>query len=512
MRKKKLFAMLLSATLLTGLLSGCDQKAPEPVPHISTEDSSQEETLEQVTLKWYVVNNGPQAGTEAVEDAVNEYLKDTLNVKLDLIEYDWGSYEEKVRMAIASGEEFDLCYTSDWCNNFYSNVSKNAFYELDELLAQYGQGIQEFMPQAGWDAATVGGKIYAVPNYQNWFRQCMVGGSKAVLDNYDFDLNTVKSPEDLEPLLAQMKADNPDMYPICNGGQAGIAGKYLLNKTYDPIAGQGLPVAVDLTDTSYQVYNPYATDEYLQFCTTMYEWNQKGYFRRDSATMSEDDARSDAKSGKTALSYWVYKPGILESYFNDRYGTSCIYATTGDPIITTGSITATLTAISRTSKHPERAMMFLNAVNTDPYLYNLLCFGIQGVHYTLDETGTYAIPVENSGYDPNIDWEFGNQFHAYLREGQDADLWEQTMAINESAVTSVACGFSFDITPVSAQMTAIQSVMEEYETSLQTGTLEPASGIAEMNAKLEAAGLSDVLAEAQRQIDQWATENKTKTP
>ena len=40
-------------------------------------------------------------------------------------------------------------------------------------------------------------------------------------------------------------------------------------------------------------------------------------------------------------------------------------------------------AISIVSKNPERAMMFLNLLNTDEYLRNLLAFGIEGVHYDL---------------------------------------------------------------------------------------------------------------------------------
>ncbi len=42
-------------------------------------------------------------------------------------------------------------------------------------------------------------------------------------------------------------------------------------------------------------------------------------------------------------------------------------------------------AISTASKNPERAMMFLNLLNTDPYLMTLLNFGVEGTHYTLKD-------------------------------------------------------------------------------------------------------------------------------
>ena len=31
--------------------------------------------------------------------------------------------------------------------------------------------------------------------------------------------------------------------------------------------------------------------------------------------------------------------------------------------------------------------------------------------------------IENSGYDPATDWQFGNQFNAYISEGMDETVW-----------------------------------------------------------------------------------------
>lgn len=42
-------------------------------------------------------------------------------------------------------------------------------------------------------------------------------------------------------------------------------------------------------------------------------------------------------------------------------------------------------------------MQFLNLINTDPVLYNMACFGIEGVHYTLNENGTVT-SNEAAGY------------------------------------------------------------------------------------------------------------------
>ena len=39
-----------------------------------------------------------------------------------------------------------------------------------------------------------------------------------------------------------------------------------------------------------------------------------------------------------------------------------------------------LTAVNAQTKHPEKAVEFLNLVNTDEYLRNLLNYGIEGEH------------------------------------------------------------------------------------------------------------------------------------
>ena len=53
--------------------------------------------------------------------------------------------------------------------------------------------------------------------------------------------------------------------------------------------------------------------------------------------------------------------------------------------ITNASARGAMTAINKNSAHPEKAMEFLNLVNTDEYLRNLLNYGIEGVHWTKAE-------------------------------------------------------------------------------------------------------------------------------
>ena len=44
-------------------------------------------------------------------------------------------------------------------------------------------------------------------------------------------------------------------------------------------------------------------------------------------------------------------------------------------------------AVNANTKHPVECIKFLNLLNTDPEIRNLFNYGIEGVHYTLDEQG-----------------------------------------------------------------------------------------------------------------------------
>lgn len=173
-----------------------------------------------------------------------------------------------------------------------------------------------------------------------------------------------------------------------------------------------------------------------------------------------------------------------------------------EPILSTGGATSTLNAISQSSDSPEAAMRLLGLVNSNPQVFNLLANGIEGKHYEkLD--GDLMRPIPDSGYAPNIDWVFGNQFQAYIREGVNPDVWEETIAINEAAIPTNTLGFVFDPEEVSVQISNVNSVVAEYAAVLQTGSVDVDSTYATFLGRLEQAGADAIVAEVQRQLDLW---------
>ena len=73
----------------------------------------------------------------------------------------------------------------------------------------------------------------------------------------------------------------------------------------------------------------------------------------------------------------------------------------------------------------------------------------------------------------------------------------------ENAKKSPVFGFSVDITNIKTQTAAISNVIAQYEGGLLTGELDPEVYIPKLLEELEAAGMSDIVTEAQSQLDAW---------
>ena len=57
--------------------------------------------------------------------------------------------------------------------------------------------------------------------------------------------------------------------------------------------------------------------------------------------------------------------------------------------------------------------------------------------------------------------------------------------------------------PVSTQVAGFRNVLDEFGKSLYTGSVDPAEYLPQLQKKLDATGVQDVIDEMQKQIDEW---------
>lgn len=487
---KKTIIVMLMLCLMTGSLFAAGQ----------TEAA---QGSEEVEISWYFpAFGGAQDNEDAVYEEVNRLLSEKIQTTVKFVPVDPGSYEQKMNTMMAAGEEFDICFTASWFNNYWQNVDKGSFVALDELVEQYAPNIVETIPSKYFDAARVGSKFYGLVNYQIIPVTRGFWVNTDILDDAGIDVKTLEKnwkAQDmnlLTPVFAAWKEKHPDTYPLHVGSDGGFNSlDFVLNM--DIVQK---PAAVALDDDALNVFNIYKSEQYKEYLNLMRAWYLAGYLPKNVVL---GEGLSDFFKGEAA----VYMDSNIKPLDKmPEYDFNYARVKISDPIISTGAVCATLNAISITSKNPDRAMMVLDLINSDKLIYNTLNYGIEGVNYNKVGENTMA-KIPDTGYDPNIAWVFGNQFNSYVQEGGNPDIWEDTKAVNDSGVPTKTLGFVFDMGNISAEVTAVSSVIDEYANVLQTGSVDPDELYQKFIDKLDSAGAQIIIDETQRQLDAWKSSN-----
>ncbi|WP_214626150.1 ABC transporter substrate-binding protein [Paenibacillus agaridevorans] len=499
--------MLLVVLCLALVLSACSggngngkNGGSDPAPgNKGTAQNGEEkkpaEELSKVELVWYYPQPAIPSDLKSVESKVNELIEPKINATVKLMPLAFGDYTQKMNTVIASGEKADIVWTSNWNFNYVQNQSKGAFIPLDELIDRYAPDVKASMPDFVWEATRIDGQIYGVPNYQTVTNREGFVLQKEFYDLYKPEAE-MKQLADLAPLLEQVKRKHPDLIPFAVGRQGMFS---YMNRTYG-LESVLANIAVIHLDNPDKIVNMYETEEYRQYLDTMRDFYEKGYINEDAATLKS--IGDYQKAGQAVGGFHnVLKPGGEAEAKASQGGKDMQYAFTTDAYVGTNTIITTLQAIPVHSGNPERAMMLINLVNTDPELFNLLAFGIEGTHYNKKSDGSVEL-VPDSAYTAS-DWVFGNVFNGYTLAGKDPNVAKETKELNESATPSPIIGFKFVTESVSAEIANVTTVIDEYGPGLNTGTVAADRILEEFQGKLKQAGIDRVIEEAQRQLDEW---------
>ncbi len=510
--KKSAIAVLSTACLLSTIMSGCNkatdpnEKDPEATTAVQTSEKTTSgatiDTSKPVELKWFYIGTGQQEAVDEIEEEINKYLKDNtnLNATIQLQCFDYGSYSQKLQAMIAAGEEFDICFTSSWANNYYLNARKGAFHPINDLAATYAPKLFEVIDPGFIKGTQIDGVNYAVPTNKEAAHQWGFVIRKDIIEKYNMDISTIKKFEDIEPFLQIVKEKESGMYPL----EAVVGESPFRVLDFDRIGDQRYPGVVHNDSKDMKVFNELEAPETLDFFKTMNKFYKAGYIREDAATVT--DYTQDQKAGKVFAAIRSLKPGkdIEES---NTFGHELVQVPVTPPIKSNAEMTGSLQAISVTSKNPERAIMFLELVNTDPTLSNIINYGIEGKHYIKVSDNVIKAGPELEKYNPGIGWVFGNQFISYVWDNEAPDKWQQFLEFNKQGTETKTLGFVFDAEPVKTEIAQCVNVWDQYMPGLETGTVNPNEVLPEFIKAMKDAGGDEIIAEKQTQLDAWLAEN-----
>lgn len=503
--KKTLSLILVVAMALSIALSACKTPVanPEPTPASTggetkaTPTTAPASSEPHVTLKWYLVGDRHEPDTDMILEEANKYLKDKINASIDLKVFTYGDdYEQKVNTALASGEAIDIVFTASWTANYNVNATSGYFTELNGYLEKY-PAIKKILGEDFLNGSAINGKNYAVPTNKEKAHNWGYLIDKRFVDKYNIDVSKINTIQAIEPYLQLIKEKESDIFGLCIANMD--APFQLLD--WDRISDDDVPGALYPDNRDNKIINHFLAPESVELYKLMREWYKKGYIHPDAATLQNQSELM--KSGKYFAASQSLKPG-KDAEMTASTGVEWVQADVTRPVMSNRETTGALLAIPVGSKNPERAFRFIELLYTDKYVKNLFDFGIEGVHYQkVSDNVITLLNADKSGYKPGHSWKYGDQFSNYLMSNEDPQKWEKFLKFNEDSLPMNSLGFIFDKTNVETQVSACKNVVQAYYKQLFTGSVEVEPTLEKFEKELKAAGVDEVIAEMQRQYDEW---------
>jgi putative aldouronate transport system substrate-binding protein len=490
MKIKKIVCAGLAATLLVSAsLTGCSGGAGTPAA----------KDTDTVNLVYYTPGT-PDTDIKKVTDAINQKLKSKINVTIQYNKIAFGDYSTKTSALINSGSDFDILFSAEPDYNYVSNANKGAWLDLTPYLSKEGKEMYSTIDSKLWDAAKVNGKIYGVPTQKEistpeWFTY-----DKDLLTKYNIDYTKLTTLDSLEPVFATIKKSEPD-YTMMQLNKDSTGYDLFALDGYEHILNAEIPLMVKSDDSNLKVVNVFSTDYAKKLLSTLRKFNKAGYINEDAPvkTFGSDQGKKiffiEADSGPLSDSTWTSSRGytVVSKQVSPAY-------------VTNVSSRGSLMAVNSRTKHPEACVKFLNLLNTDPEIRNMFAFGIEGQHYKLTSDGQVNL-IDKKDYS-GIAWTQGNWFLLKTKTDEPKDKWDQFKTFNNQAIKSKMLGFNADTSSMTTQIAAITQVWSKYFPSLMTGSVDPDTELPKFLSELKSAGIDQMQAELQKQLDSWKAGNK----
>jgi len=464
-----------------------------------------------ITMVYMVAGGRPvPSGIDEVFEAINEITGQEIGVHVTPMIMEAGVYTAQVNLMLTAREPIDLLQTvTAGAMSFTVAAPQGHFMPLDDLLATYGQGIVETLGPL-IHATNIGGRTFGLSGYRSLVSNIYMAMRLDVLEELDIlELaQNIRSIDDLTAIY-EIVATETNLVPVVGDQNAiilAIHGTVFDDvfdnwESFDNLGDtlQLIRVAEDGT-----VINHFASSEFRRSVEVVRDWYERGFVYRDLAIASDHPAsflRNDV-----GFSYFFGTEIGGEIVHQNLAGMPLHFIRiSSGPQVTTGNARSFTWTIPSASREPEAAMKFLNLMYTDERIANLLAFGLEGRDYVIGPDGMADFPegLDASTVPYHIhDFIFGNQFLKHPWAGTLPDLRQRAHLEMQAIGASQFLGFSADLEPIQHEVMAVQGVLDQFRRQIVSGSA-PMAVFEEFLQRLEQVGASDIVAEYQRQLDEW---------
>ena len=518
---KKILCLALAVLMLVGVMCGCGESG---------------DNGGAVNLVW-ALPLAAQSDTDEVIEKVNELLGEKLpNTTIELLlDSSMGS---KWSLWMAGKKPIDIA-CSGYVNDLAGEINKKSYVELNDLIDKYAPTIKAEWEKYEMDYATgmVDGKLYAIPDLQIHINDEMFF---QIPDYYEKHLDV----EALQKAVKENLTTTEVFYTIIEdylakaskdpkAENAGLISyvehffRCFVKRGYEFVGGTKSLFCYRKDDPTCKIVNFYETEEFLTYIKYAAKWYADGYISKDILTGEDGIGDKDALFAANQTNFRkidVNEDGILTPEESSVTGGKKsseyrISLTTKDQKYVGSSVLGSLSvyiSIPTTSKNPERAIKLLELLRKDEGkdILNMLVYGFEGKHYEVIgdnridafEYGGQATSSNSYGL-PN--WMMGNQMKMYICDPYTQTTYDAAVEYYDverpEFKKTALFGYSFSNDAVKNQISQLNAVNDEFMLQLigGTSTTDYMTTYNQMMDKLKAAGTEKVIAEYQKQVDEY---------
>ena len=519
--KKKVISVLAAGTMAAVVLTGCSSssstsssggssanasKASSTSSEAGTQAASGEVSIDfdedpyEVAIQFVGLNESNN-DLPAVEDALNEILKQKVNATVDIQPLFIGDMGTTTSMGIAGGEKLDIvCVGMTY--SMSTAVSDGVLLPLDDLIAERGPAVAKVTENVS-AAQKVNGQTYAITGYPY---AAMSGGfayNKTMADKYGIDMHDGMTLDELTDVGATLKENGVYLTSFSNSVQ--LNAKFM--NSWDVYGSSGDYGVIKDAANSTTIENIYASDEIRDYFKHIKTWFDNGYLPQDQMTDTTSVQQHFANQ-KVFGTTTAYTPDQVASWTNPSFETGIVKLS--DPILETAGVGEQMWGIAATCERPDKAMDVLNVIYSDPEVQNLIQYGIEGQDYVrVDGTQnviTYTGSASNedhSGYYTAF-CHFGDPLTRYVVAPLTDEYTAELKTFNDEAAKAKSFGYQFDASEYSTEAAAISSVLTAELPQLNAGQVEDVdAAVDQLVADLQDAGIDTVIAGNQEQLDAY---------
>lgn len=511
---KRILSMIVALVLLCSMLSGCGSQEGEQGGSASGGNSDEEVTL------VIAIPFSEQKDTVKVVDEINKKLETLLpNTKIELM-LD-ANMAEKWPLWMSTQKSIDIAH-SGYVTVLEEEVAKKSYMSLDDLVEEYAPNIKELETKYwySYDNAKVQGQLYAIPNIQYHVNNSAALKIKKEIVPYtdmqalkDEAWSSDKTTEEFWNILTagieNAEANGVDCQSIASLTLLSVA-----QRGYNFVSGDNAGFCYDNSDNG-EIIDFYTTPEFEYLCNFMKNAAAKGWVSKDILTGQWSDGLYGTKGSYFNVDT---STALIEGGESETTDTLLLDNPETKKLVTKVGENSSYWSIPFTSEHPERAMQFLDLMNSEEGkdIVNLLAYGIEGEHYeVLDAEKGNIKAFEYSGQGsasvsygiPN--WMVCNMVLGmynvapYTNENKDYANKVYLEDYNNME-KHVLYGCSFDVDDISTNLNQIVKNNGEYIESIYSGVVENAEGMkTELAEKNQNAGYDEVMAALQEQADEF---------